>query len=82
MCLEFFVKFLGTFPHRKFGLFFPTNSPLTSLIGTFMSMAPKALTDLNMQLGILSIFPFGFSCWVVAPACQRAVGKPEEVKSG
>lgn len=59
MCLEFFVKFLGTFPHRNF---FLTNSPLVSLIGTFMSMAPKTLTDLNMQLGILGIFPLRISC--------------------
>lgn len=70
-CVWNFVKFLGTFPHRKFVLFFfLTNSPLASLIGTFMSTAPKALTDLNMQLGILSVFPFGISCWAVAPTCR------------
>lgn len=79
MCLEFFVKFLGTFPHRKFVLFFfLTNSLLASLIGTFMSTAPKALTDLNMQLGILSVFPFGISCWAVAPTCRGKTWRSEK----
>lgn len=43
-----------------------------------MSTAPKALTDLNMQLGILSVFPFGISCWAVAPTCRGKTWRSEK----